>query len=72
MRIIVLSGQNLLKIREWTRQLVEVLNERYGEIQRFDFDGAQVEAAEVLDELRSYGLLQQHKLVVLDKADQWI
>ena len=72
MRIVVLHGSDSLRIRDWTRRLIEVLTEAYGEIQRFDFDGANVEAAVILDELRSYGLLQQHKLVVLDNADQFL
>ena len=72
MRIIVLFGQDQLRLREWTGQLIEVLNHRYGEIQQFDFDGIEVEPAVLLDELRSYGLLQQHKLVVLNKADQFL
>ncbi|MCZ6835636.1 MAG: DNA polymerase III subunit delta [Planctomycetota bacterium] len=72
MRIIILHGKDALRIRDWSNQLIEVLNERYGEIQRFDYDGAQTEPAVVLDELRSYGLLQQHKLVVLEQADQFL
>jgi len=72
MRIIVLYGKDSLRIRDWTNRLIDALNARHGEIQRFDYDGTMTEPATVLDELRSYGLLQQHKLVVLDNAAQFL
>jgi DNA polymerase-3 subunit delta len=34
------------------------------------FDGAATPLADILDECRSFGLLQQHKIVVVDQADQ--
>jgi DNA polymerase-3 subunit delta len=36
------------------------------------FDGATTPAADVLDECRSFGLLAQHKLVIVDQADQFV
>ncbi len=72
MRIVVLHGSDTLRIRDWTRRLTAALEEVHGEIQRFEFDGETTEPAIVLDELRSYGLLQEHKLVVLTKADQFL
>jgi len=72
MRIVVLHGKEDYLHREYTQKLEEVLGHAFGEIQRIDFDGSTTELADVLDELRSYGLLQQHKLVVLNEADQFL
>ncbi len=36
------------------------------------FDGATAAAADVLDECRSFGLMAQHKLVVVDQADVFL
>jgi DNA polymerase III delta subunit len=48
------------------------LQEAHGEIEEFRFDGAVTEPAVVLDELRSFGLLQSHKIVILDDADKFL
>ena len=49
-----------------------MLEETHGGSERFDFDGSVTEASVVLDELRSYGLMQTHKLVVVDNADKFL
>ena len=72
MRIIVLHGTERFLIEEYTRQVVGVLDEKFGGIEQFTFDGETVEPALVLDELRSYGLMQKHKLVILDNADSFL
>jgi len=72
MRIVVLHGKEPFIRRERTRRLVAALEAVHGEIQRFEFDGQTAEVADVLDECRSYGLLQAHKLVVVDDADALI
>ena len=72
MRIVVLHGREPYLMRERSAELVRTLSRTHGEVEQFTFDGASVELATVLDELRSYGLLQQHKLVILDKADQFL
>lgn len=71
-RIVVLHGRETYLLREYTRQLEEALSKTLGDVDRFDLSGAEVSLADVLDELRSYGLLQQHKLVVLDEAEQFL
>ncbi len=50
----------------------KALKERFGDVNRFDFDGSTAQLVDVLDELRTFGLLATHKLVVVDKADQFI
>ena len=68
-RIIVLHGKDSFLRLEWTRRLREALREKFGGVDEFVFDGATVPLATVLDELRSYGLMAAHKLVIVDDAD---
>jgi DNA polymerase-3 subunit delta len=71
-RIIVLHGPERFLIEEHTRRFAEALDVKFGGIDQFNFDGETVQPATVLDELRSYGLMQKHKLVVLDNADVFL
>ncbi len=48
-----------------------VMEEAHGEVQTISFP-METPLAEVLDELRSFGLMQQYKLVVVDNADQFV
>lgn len=72
MRVIVLAGRDDFLVPYYTKQLLGVLEEAYGEVDRFDFEGDSAAAADVLDELRTFGLLQQHKLVTVNKADRFL
>ncbi|UCD76829.1 MAG: DNA polymerase III subunit delta [Phycisphaerales bacterium] len=72
MRIVVLRGKSQYLLTERTRQLADALRAEFGEIDRFDFEGETATPADVLDELRSYGLMHEHKLVVLDDADKFL
>jgi DNA polymerase III delta subunit len=72
MRLVVLSGDDTFLMPRYTQELTQTLQEAYGDVEAFSFDGATTEPAPVLDELRSYGLLQQHKLVILDNADAFL
>jgi len=72
MRVVILHGPDRYLIGAHTAGLVEALEKEHGEIERFTYDGAVTDPAVVLDELRSYGLLQSHKLVVLDNADKFL
>ncbi|MHC5022596.1 MAG: DNA polymerase III subunit delta [Planctomycetota bacterium] len=71
-RIVVLHGREQYLLTERTRRLAELLEEAHGQVQTFLYDGSTCAAAEVLDELRSYGLLGGHKLVILDHADDFL
>ncbi len=68
-RIVVLHGKDSFLRVEWSRRLRSALEERFGAVDEFDFDGSTATLASVLDELRSYGLMSKHKLVVVDNAD---
>jgi DNA polymerase-3 subunit delta len=72
MRIIVLHGEERFLIQEYTKQLTAVLEEAFGGVDLFSFDGETASPAAVLDELRSYGLMQKHKLVILDNANVFL
>jgi len=71
-RIVLLHGKesHLRTLR--TVKLRELLEETHGEIEVLRFSGADTEVADVLDECRSFGLMQQHKMVVVDEADQFV
>jgi len=71
MRIVVLHGPEAFLRTELTTKLRDLLVESTGgEVDTVRFDGNTAKLADVLDECRSFGLMQQHKLVVVDDADQ--
>ncbi|MFO0961705.1 MAG: DNA polymerase III subunit delta [Phycisphaerales bacterium] len=72
MRIVVLTGKDSFLRVERSRQLQEALEAHFGAVDRFDIDGAGAPLSAVLDELRSYGLLAQHKLVIVDNAEVFL
>ncbi|MBL8763512.1 MAG: DNA polymerase III subunit delta [Phycisphaerae bacterium] len=71
-RIVVLHGPDEFLRGEHTRVLRESLAHAKGEVETVRFDGAASKPSEVLDECRTFGLMQQHKLVVVDDADQML
>ncbi len=73
-RIAVLIGEDAFMASEYTNMLREALAHAHGP-EGFDairFDGATAKIGDVLDECRTLGLMQQHKLVVVDNAEQMI
>jgi DNA polymerase-3 subunit delta len=82
MRIVVLHGEEPFMLAEGTRRLAEALGREHGTdpddgdpkegVGRVTFDGETAELADVLDELRTFGLFQDHKLVIVDKADLFL
>ena len=72
MRFIILHGKDSYLIVERLHAIERQLIERFGEVSRFNFDGATTQTVEIFDELRTFGLLATHKLVVVDKADQFV
>ncbi len=71
--IVVLAGKEAYLQRMYLRTVEEAVARRTGqEVETVRFDGDDAELADVLDEIRSVGLLQQHKLVVVDQADALI
>ncbi|MCH8824358.1 MAG: DNA polymerase III subunit delta [Planctomycetes bacterium] len=72
MRVVLLHGKESFLKEEATAELGSVLSESFGDYEQFSFEGSSASLADVLDELRSYGLMQCHKLVVVDEADKFL
>ncbi|GAB5497386.1 MAG: DNA polymerase III subunit delta [Phycisphaerales bacterium] len=70
--IFVFHGKDAFLRADYTSQLRDKLLETHGEIETIHFDGTRDAFADVLDECRSFGLMQQHKLVVVESADQLV
>ena len=71
-RLCVLHGRDDMQKRQALQSLRDALEAAHGEIEQFTYDGKRAELAEVLDELRSYSLMQTFKLVIVDEADQFV
>ena len=71
-RICVIYGAEAMIKRQQLDQLRDALRIEHGQIETIVFDGVSAELADVLDELRSYGLMQQYKVVIVDDADQFV
>ncbi|MCL4222750.1 MAG: DNA polymerase III subunit delta [Phycisphaerales bacterium] len=71
-RFIVLSGRETFLQQQRTGELREALKVAFGEIDTLRFDGKEADAAAVLDECRSFGLIATHKLVIVDDAEELV
>lgn len=71
-RVVLLVGGDQFIASEHTNALKEKLIAKHGEVDVLTFDGQNANLADVLDECRSMGLMQQHKMVVVDNADQFV
>lgn len=71
-RVFVFYGKDAFLRADYTRKLREKVEEAQGEVESIHFDGTRDALADVLDECRSFGLMQQHKLVVVESADQLV
>ncbi|HAI13047.1 MAG TPA: DNA polymerase III subunit delta [Phycisphaerales bacterium] len=72
MRMVVLYGSEMMLKRQYFQQLRDIMEKAHGEVQTIQFNASDSGLAEVFDELRSYGLMQQYKLVVVDEADEFV
>lgn len=70
-RILVLVGKEPFLRTRYAERAIEVLKEAGHDAETFRFDGSTA-IAEVLDECRSFGLMQSHKVVIVDGADQLV
>lgn len=71
-RICVLHGPDEYLRTLRTDSLREAMVAAHGEVEVLRFDGVSASVADVLDECRSMGLMQQQKLVIVDEADQFV
>lgn len=70
--VFVFHGKDAFLRAEYTRLLRQKLEALHGEIETVHFDASRDTLADVLDECRSFGLMQHHKLVILENASQLI
>lgn len=69
-RIVVLHGKDAFLRSVHLDQLRQALIDAGHEPDVIRFDGRTAAIADVLDECRSFGLMQQHKIVVVDGAEE--
>ncbi|MCC7389190.1 MAG: DNA polymerase III subunit delta [Phycisphaerales bacterium] len=71
-RVVVLHGKDAFLRLDATARIRKALAEAHGEVDVIGFDGQSAQVADVLDECRSFGLMQQHKMIVVDNSDQLV
>jgi DNA polymerase III subunit delta len=71
-RVVLFHGPNTFLAAERTAALKEALQSAHGALDVLHFDGKEHCPADILDECRSFGLMQQHKLVVVDTAEEFV
>lgn len=71
-RVVLLHGPDDFLRSEYTAKLKEALQAVHPDLDTLRYEGASAKAADVLDECRSFGLMRQHKLIVVDQADQLV
>ncbi len=71
-RIVILHGKELFLRQEQTANLMNALRNEYGEVDVFTFSGNDADAATVLDECRSFGLIAAHKVIIVDEAEELV
>jgi DNA polymerase-3 subunit delta len=72
-RMLILHGKDRFRQDETLQQVTAALIKKHGEggtdTVRFDGQQGAKIVADILDECRSFGLMQQHKIVLVDNAD---
>ncbi|MFT3683356.1 MAG: hypothetical protein QM783_00280 [Phycisphaerales bacterium] len=69
--VVLTTGPERFLMLEATDKVRAALTKREGgEVPTFVFDGASCQASEVLDELRTMGLMSSAKIVIVENAEQ--
>jgi DNA polymerase III delta subunit len=71
-RVVAIVGPELFLHAEHARRIKDAIAQRHGESDAVRFDGESADAAGVLDECRTFGLMITHKLVIVDSADKFV
>jgi DNA polymerase III subunit delta len=71
-RVVIIQGKEAFLRTQRTTEVREALHAHFGGVDVFTFDGNTAVAADVLDECRSFGLIAQHKLVIVDEAEELV
>jgi DNA polymerase III delta subunit len=72
MRMAIIHGKESFLMTRYTNDFETAIAEEFGDVDRVVFDGATVDLATVLDEVRTFDLMMRHKLVVVDNADAFL
>ena len=67
-----MHGKESFLMARYTNDFEAILAKEYGEVDRMVFDGATTDLATILDEVRTFDLMMQHKLVIVDNADAFL
>ena len=68
----IIHGKEPFLMSRYTDDFEDILATQFGKVDRVVFDGATVDLATVLDEVRTFDLMMRHKLVVVDNADAFL
>ena len=71
-RILAPHGPDDVRRRDALTQLHSAMETAFGLVDLLCLDGQSCQLYEVFDELRSFGLMQQYKIVIVDNADSFI
>lgn len=71
-RFLLLSGPEQWVKRHKLEQLRAALEKEHGELQVMHHEGRTASLADILDDLRTFSMMQQYKLVIVDEADQFV
>jgi len=72
-RVLVLHGSEHYLLHENVQRLKDNIEEKRGcEVEILRFPGASSIPADVFDEARSYGLMMQYKVVIIDEASEFL
>ena len=71
-RVAAIVGPDPFLREQHTAQLREALEAAHPTVDLIRFDGNAAAVSDVLDECRTFGLMRQHKLVVVDDADHFL
>lgn len=68
--VVLTTGPERFIALDVTEQVRRSATKKHGEVATFVFDGASCSVAEVLDELRTMGLMASAKIVIVENAEQ--
>ncbi len=70
-KFVVLHGKESFLLTDYMQQLRAALEQTHGEIESTKYDPKSA-FADIMDDLRSFSLMQQHKLIIVDAADEFV
>ncbi len=71
-RVLVLHGPEAFVQQQHLEALREALRQKHREVQTIHFEGETCALSDVLDELRSFGLMADYKIVVVEGSEKFV